>query len=218
MDPSVLADTIKQPNLIPLIRDFLRHQLHPTFNSSDSDSSASSLPPLPFFNARISTYASAVATFHAPSDICGTGGMRRERIRAVPSWRRGPGRYDCLFVKSDPDQKGMLGLDVARARLFFSFTFRGKFYPCVLVHWYSRVYDHPDEDTGMWIIKRDRSDDGALSASVLHLDSVLRAAHLIGVYGDGLLQRGLSPLLSLDIFNSYYVNKFIDHHCFEIAC
>lgn len=43
--------------------------------------------------------------------------------------------------------------DVARVRLFFSFRFCGKFYPCALVHWYSRIGDSPDEDTGMWRVR-----------------------------------------------------------------
>lgn len=216
MKPFELANRINQPNLVLLICCFLREQLHPTYDSSDS--SVSSPTPLPFFDERLSIYPSALATFHAPSDICGTGGMRRERIRAVPSWRRGPGRYDCMFVKADPTAKGMLGLDVARARLFFSFTFKGKYYLCVLVHRYSRTDDQPDEDTGMWIVKRDLSDlDGVPSTSILHLNTIVRAAHLIGVYGDDYLPRGLSPTASLDIFRSYYVNKYTDHHSFEIA-
>lgn len=215
MAASELADQIKQPNLVPLIREFLRDQLRDP--ASESDSSTSTPPPLPFFNERISSYPSAVATFHAPSDLCGTGGMRRERIRAVPSWRRGPGRYDCMFINTDSEEPGMLGLEVARARLFFSFTFRGKFYPCVLAHWYSRIEDEPDEDTGMWIVERDINRDGAPNACILHLDSVVRAAHLIGNYGAKILPRGLSAERALDLFESYYVNKYIDHHGFEVA-
>ena len=52
-------------------------------------------------------------------------------------------------------------------------------------------------------------------ASVLHLDTIVRAVHLIGVYGANFLPKGLSPTQSLDIFRSYYVNKYIDHHSFE---
>jgi hypothetical protein len=46
------------------------------------------------------------ATYFAPSDASGVGGMRRER--------RGPLRHDCAFVNSDPDQEGMRGLHVVR--------------------------------------------------------------------------------------------------------
>lgn len=207
-----LADDINQPNLVPLIDRFLHQQLHP-----NSPNDTSTPPALLFFNETLSTYTSAVATFHAPSDICGTGGMCCERIRAVSSWRRGPGRYDCVFVSSDPDKPGMLGLEVARVRQFFSFTYRGKFYPCALVHWFSCVGDEPDEDTGMWVVERDLESDGAPSADVVHLDTLVRATHLIAVYGETWVPRGISPEQSLDIFESYYVNKYIDHHCFETA-
>lgn len=58
--------------------------------------------------------------------------MRRERIRAVKLWRKGPGRYDTIFVNTDPSADGRR-LDIARVRLFFSFSHDGTQYPCALV-------------------------------------------------------------------------------------
>jgi hypothetical protein len=55
--------------------------------------------------------------------------MRRERIRAVKSWRNGPGRYDTNFVNMDSSVYRMRGLDVARVRFFFSFSHNGVEYP-----------------------------------------------------------------------------------------
>ena len=52
----------------------------------------------------------AIATFYAPSDLSGIGGMHRERIRATPTWQNGPRRYDCVFVDNDPDIEGFAGL------------------------------------------------------------------------------------------------------------
>jgi hypothetical protein len=219
VDASKVAEAARQPDLtcdvILLIRHFLRDQLYP---NSGSSAATSPLPHRdPFFDETISIYTSAVATFYSPSDLCGTQGMRRERIRAIPSWRRGPGRYDCVFVNTDPTAEGMRGLDIARVRLFFSFKFRDKFYPCALVHWYSRIGDGPGENTGMWRVRQDCNADGSPSAAVIHLDSIVRAAHLIAVYGKEFIPKGLSPGQSLDLFRTYYVNKFIDHHSFEIA-
>jgi hypothetical protein len=168
------------------------------------------------FHGYIRVCTSAVATFHAPSDISGVGGMCRERIRATTSWRKGSARYDCAFVETDPALRGMHGLDITRVRLFFSFVYNGITYPCALVHWYSRIGDGPDENTGMWVVEPDWGPDGPCE-SVIHLDCILRAAHLIGVYGDGPLPCGLTAENSLDSFNSYFINKFIDHHAFEIA-
>jgi hypothetical protein len=39
--------------------------------------------------------------------------MRRECIRAVRSWHKGPPRYDCVFVVTDETAEGMRSLDVA---------------------------------------------------------------------------------------------------------
>lgn len=211
--PFDLGDDIKQPNFVMLIREFLRQQLHPASNSSDS--SDATPPPLPFFNDRISTYSSAVATFQSPSDLCSVK-PRRQRIHAVSNWRNREARYDCMLVETDAEAEAMLGMDIARARMFFSFTFCGKFYPCVLAHWYSRVDDAVDENTRMWVVKQDL-ELGKPCAAVLHLDSILRAVHLVPVYGTStFIPRRLSPAHSLDIFKAFYINKYADHHSFEV--
>jgi hypothetical protein len=181
------------------------------------EASSSTSSDHPEFCTKISVYSSAVATFYAPSDVSGIGGMRCERIHAIDSWRNGPGRYDCIFVNTDPSMDGMLGLDIARVRLFFSFKHEDTILPCALVHWFSRVGDSPDEHTGMWIVKPDLAEDGTHIASVIHIDTIFRAAHLMPVYGNDAVPRYLSFTHSLDAFHSYYVNKYIDHHAFEIA-
>ena len=220
VDVHDLAIELDQPDFVFLISKFLQEQSH--FNTraeptSDSLLSNGPTTSLPRFRESVSVYTSAVATFYAPSDICGTGGMRRERIHAVPSWRGGAGRYDCAFINTDPTAEGMRGLDVARVRLFFSFKYNDTFYPCALVHWFSRVGESADEDVGMWIVEPDFDVDGRPKAAVLHLDTFVRAAHLIGINGKNFLPKGLSFSDSLNIFRAYYVNKFIDHHSFEIA-
>jgi hypothetical protein len=203
-----------------LIREFLHEQLHPDSEAQSLISANSTLNTLPNFRdtEKISVYKSASATFYAPSDLSGIGGMRRECIRAVQSWRRGPPRYDCVFVVTDDTAEGMRSLEVARVRLLFSFMYAGTYYPCALVHWFSRMGDIPDEDTGLWMVEPDHDTvDGSLHAAVIHLDAVLRAAHLIGVYGSDILPKDLSFTDSLDAFRSFYVNKFIDSHAFLIA-
>lgn len=212
VDPAEFGPTIDQPDLTYHIQQFLYQQ-----QASDSEShSSASISSLPEFYDRIAIFPSTVATFYAPSDISGIGGMRSERIRAVDSWRDGPARRDCVFVNTDATAKGFRGLDVARVRLFFSFTEDGISFPCALVQWFSRVGDEPDEDTGMWVVKPDIV-DGTHNTSVIHLDSIVRAAHLLGVCANGPVPRHLDYSQTLDVFQSFYVNKYIDHHAFEIA-
>lgn len=111
----------------------------------------------------------------------------------------------------------MLGLDIASARQFFSFTFRGKLYTCVLVHWFKQCGIWPSDDTGMWVVEQELDKDGKQMACILHLDTIIRAAHLIAVYGEEFVTRNLLPGYSLDIFQKYYINKYTDHHSFAIA-
>jgi hypothetical protein len=122
-----------------------------------------------------------------------------------------------MFINTDPTIEGMCSLDVACIHLFFSFKFYNTVYPCVLIHWFSHVGNRPDQDTGMWIVKHNLYSDGSPRAAVIHLNTILRGAHLIGVYGKGFLPKELSFTDSLDVFHAYYVNKYIDHHSFEIA-
>jgi hypothetical protein len=109
--PDEIADRIDQPDLVDLIQRFLYHQHH---SDSDLEVTSGTTSQLPKLYAKIHVHTSTVSTFYAPSDISGIGGMRCERIRAVDTWRRGPGQYDCVFVNTDSSANGMRGLDIAR--------------------------------------------------------------------------------------------------------
>ncbi|EIM91981.1 uncharacterized protein STEHIDRAFT_46596, partial [Stereum hirsutum FP-91666 SS1] len=53
---------------------------------------------------------------------------------------------------------------------------------------------------------------------VIHLDALIRAAHLIPVYGnDFRVPTKWKHTDSLDAFSMFYVNKFVDHHAHEIV-
>ena len=70
--------------------------------------------------------------------------------------------------------------------------------------------------TGLWIVHPDIT-CGRRNQSVLHLDSFLWGAHLIPVYGKERLPVDFDYNYSLDAFDAFYVNKYIDHHANEIA-
>jgi hypothetical protein len=53
--------------------------------------------------------------------------------------------------------------------------------------------------------------------SIVHLDAILRSAHLMGIAGVHHIPRHLLHTDSLDAFKSFYVIKFIDYHAHEIA-
>lgn len=160
---------------------------------------------------------SATVIFHAPSDLAGTGGMRREQIRCTRSWRKGAARHDCIYVEQEPDLEGFRGLFAARVKLLFRFKYQEVWFPCMLVEWFSTVGNEPDELTGMWVVEPDYAGNGRRSCSVIHVDSVLRNAHLIPAYGSAFIPHDLTLDDSLDAFNAFYVNKYADHHSYEIV-
>ena len=107
----------------------------------------------------------------------------------------------------------MCGLNVARVQLFFLFRYNGVEFPCALVEWFTRV--GVDHLTGMWVVCPDVIHNRQ-SRGVIHLDAILRAAHLIPIYGSDLLPLEIDSLILLDTFKGYYMNKYIDHHTHEI--
>jgi hypothetical protein len=69
----------------------------------------------------------------------------------------------------------------------------------------------------MWVVEPDSHPDGSAFTTIIHLDSILRTAHLIPVYGQDTIPTGILLAYLLEVFYLYYVNKYIDHHTFEIA-
>ncbi len=145
--------------------------------------------------------------------------MHRERIHAVPSWRSEGPQNDCVFLDGDPMLPGFRGLHAARVLLLFSFKFQRVRYPCALVSWFQPVDNKPDEDTGMWVVAPvlDSQSSTRRRMSMVHLDTVLQNAHLIGKAGQEFIPRGLEHYESLDAFKAFYVNKYADHHAHTIA-
>ncbi|KAJ7930653.1 hypothetical protein B0H13DRAFT_2228231 [Mycena leptocephala] len=215
-NPDALAQHLNLPHLVPLVRRFLYGQDNP---DRDFDVPLANIPldDCPDAPGSIKVFPSAAAKFYAPSDQSGIAGMLRERIRAVRSWRGGPSRHDCVFVEGDPELPGFRGLLAARILLFMSFKYRGVTYPCALVTWFSAIGDEPCPDVGMWMVEPDLDNRGQRVMDIIHVDTILRRAHLIGVYGDHFLPRHFKYSDSLDSFKAFYINKYADHHTHEIA-
>ncbi|KAG0704886.1 hypothetical protein DFH29DRAFT_981215 [Suillus ampliporus] len=196
-DVHTLGDELKLPNFPQMIQEFLHDQTHATdLNPPVFDPTSALL-----FSGNVSIFNSAAASFYAPSDLSGSGGMRCEHIRAVPSWRGGAPRHDCVFVNMNTDADLMNGLAVAQVLCFFSFNNRTSFF----------------RYTGMYVIAPATLEDDTPDISIIHIDCIFRAAHLIPVYGSNFLPRAITIHDSYDVFRSYFVNKYADHHAFEIA-
>ncbi|KAI9570938.1 hypothetical protein HD554DRAFT_2203708 [Boletus coccyginus] len=110
----------------------------------------------------------------------------------TPSWQHGAAHYDTVLINVD-------------VLCLFSFPFLGNTFPCTLVHWYKRIGSQPDNSTGLWML------------SVIHLNSIFRVVHLLSIFNNS---TPIHPVVnlhnSLNAFKGYYMNKFADHHSFEI--
>lgn len=194
--------------LMSLIEQFLSTQLN-------QDLPEGLRPGVMLTGDKLKVFGSATATFYAPSDRSGRHGMMTERIRATPNWRGEGLRNDTVFLSNGVDLPGMHGLRIARVRLLFSFQHDDLLYPCALVETFQTVGDAPDHNTGMWVVKPEIGTDGYPVTTVVRIDSILRAAHLMPIFGKDHIPIDFDRTATLDAFAGYYVNKFIDHHAHE---
>ena len=115
------------------------------------------------------------------------------------------------------DKLPMTGYTIARVLVFFSFTYAGDDFPVALVWWYTFSDDarHRDEATGMWLVEWEfRGEEPHLV--VVHVGSIFRAVHLLPFFGKEWVPQGFSHNDTLDKYTEFYVNRFADHHSFEI--
>ncbi|TFK62832.1 hypothetical protein BDN72DRAFT_776652 [Pluteus cervinus] len=198
-----------------LLRRFLYEQLHP------NPSEAVELSDCPFIDPlmHIKINHSVRAIFSAPSDRSNIRCLRQEIIRATPNWKNTGPRHDCVFINDAPGEGrcGFTSLGVAQVQLFFTFEHDQITYPCALVHWFRTVGDEPSSTTRMWKVKPLYNGANQRVQSIVHANSIVRSAHLVGVYGEQFLDSKYTYQRSNTAFKSYYVNKFVDHHAYEIA-
>ncbi|KAH9943733.1 hypothetical protein B0H21DRAFT_779671 [Amylocystis lapponica] len=115
---------------------------------------------------------------------------------------------------SDPSCAGMCGIAVVRVVGIFAFTYDDVHYPCALVEWFELESKQPDAVTGLYVVKPDIT-DGKRVVTLIHLDSIVRAVHLIGVYHATLIPTDFHFSYTLDVFDAFYVNKYADYHSHE---
>ncbi|KAI6141331.1 hypothetical protein BKA82DRAFT_4018909 [Pisolithus tinctorius] len=189
-----LAAELCLPQLPNILHHFLYSQLFPTDDLDDIVLNECSP-----YDGSVHVYNSACSTFFALSDLCGLYGMHCEHIRSCPMWRNEGPCFNCIFVVTDPEAEGTL-------------------HPCAVVCWFNRMGDGPDKATGMWIICPSYNAHNVPHIAIIHINVIYHAAHLIPVYAaHNINTRDIKPHDSYDTFNSFYVNKFADHHAFEIA-
>lgn len=210
-----LGQYIQQENLEDLVQRFLFYQQNPAFAGSPPLSACPAIEDV----EDISVFHSAKAVFCAPSNPSGIGGLYCEMIRSTSKWRTSgitAPRQDCVLLNTGSDAVGARGLDVARVHLFFSFVMGEETFECALIHEFCKTYLDPDPDTGMWVIEPDYNGDRYRIMSVVHVNSIIRAAHLLPVFRDGSpILREINFTHMLNVFKAFYLNKYIDYHAFK---
>jgi len=210
-----LGQHIQQANLEELVRIFLFYQQNPTSAGTPPITSCPTIESV----EDISVFHSARAIFCAPSNPSGIGGLYRETIRCTPKWKTSgitAPRQDCVLLETGSDIAGVRGLDIARVHLFFSFAFGEEVFECALIHEFCKSFTDPDPDNSMWIFEPDYNDGRYRIMSVVHVDSIIRAAHLLPVFKDETpITREVNFTNTLDVFKAFYLNKYIDYHAFE---
>ena len=211
---AALANELNIHNLSELIQTYLFGQLFP---DNDCNPANVSLLECPGYQGKISIYSSTSSTFYAPSDLSGTGSMQCKYIHATPTWRQEGPQYDCVFIITNPELEGMHGMDIAHVLCFFSFKTQRNHHCCAVVHWFDHIGDAPDEATGMWMVHPSFACSKQPNITVIHIDAIFHAAHLIPAYDRNFISPEIGPHNSYDSFHHFYINKFVDHHAFEIV-
>ncbi|KIJ19089.1 hypothetical protein PAXINDRAFT_70240 [Paxillus involutus ATCC 200175] len=67
------------------------------------------------------------------------------------------------------------------------------------------------------MVEPEFDENGNCLVTVIHLDSILCPAHLIGIYGAEFIPHDLKYTDSLSAFSAFYVNKFSDYHAHQLA-
>ena len=192
----LLVVHINHPHIPEALQWFLYDHVNPDADVSPANINIEECPD---FTGRILVYHSAIARFFAPSDLCGAGGMYCEQIHSHPDWQGKYVWYDTMFVKTGSELDPMHGMTIGCALLFFSLTFRDEYLPCALIQWLvpSNV---PNENTGMWVVQSEFTGNGHRTLSVIYIDCVARAAHLLPIYRTSFIPEDLQFLTHLMYF------------------
>ncbi|KAI0065531.1 hypothetical protein BV25DRAFT_1868788 [Artomyces pyxidatus] len=206
-----LAEEVGQPRLQELVRRFLFSQIYVDFEGDFETVPLGDCPP---FSGAVSVFHNARATFYAPSEEAGPEGMHSELFRSTPAWYGQYERRDTVLVQNGSEDDVMRGMVVGRVMLLMQFTHEDVRYSCALVEWFLPVDDEPDPVTGMWIVKPEMV-HGRRNVGVIHLDCMVRACHLIGLYGHKRLDKDFHFADSHVAFKGFYLNRYADYHSHE---
>ncbi|KAJ3554372.1 hypothetical protein NP233_g12436 [Leucocoprinus birnbaumii] len=170
--------------LLPTVRRFLYDQLNPDAEIMGMAAELDLYPMIdPFIHA--SVYHSAACLIQAPGSkrsLRPRRNMRREYIRASPNWRNTGPRHDCVLVDGDPQNNGFLGFNVGQVH-FFRFEWNEKSYDFAFLQWFGKAQATACPNTVLWMVQPQVNLRKERVCSLVHIDKIYSAVHLIGSTG-----------------------------------
>jgi len=143
--------------------------------------------------------------------------MCHERIHSMPCWQNEYPRCDTVFVETNADVPGMQGMVIGHVLLFISFLYQGACHDCAFINWLVIHGDSPDPETGLWVVKPEYMGNRR-TVALIPMDCIARGAHLLPVYSAATpLPATFHFACSLDVFQAFFVNRFVDHHAHEFV-
>lgn len=155
-----------------------------------------------------------------------------DRIRAVAA-KAGRGRkqtvaahFDTVFI-DDPDvpmdelerrsPRSVTGTRIARVRVIFNLPaqFGSWPHPLAYVEWYTPLR-RKDPGTNLYLVSRSTR-NGKPNASIISIDRIRRAAHLVPKYGRK-ISRALTKDNALDVATEFRVNSYISVDLRTVDC
>ena len=146
--------------------------------------------------------------------------MYIEYICSTPNWRNEGPCHDCVFIDTKEHEINLREIDayeVACVLAFFSFHHAQDYYACAIVRWFDKVRNGPDENTSMWKVCPAALANCSLHITIIHVEKIYHAAHLIPIYGNWPIPQDITPLTSYNTFHLFYINKYVNHHAFEMV-
>ena len=195
---------INQPKFPLVLRQFLYKCHHP-----EEPIAPSMIEECPGFDDMIRVHHSALATFYAPSNLSGSGGLWCEWIWSAPNFF-GHLHHNTAFIVINDSQPGMEGMEIGCVLPFFSFEYRCKNISCVLINWFVHG-DGCDPDTEMWTVRQGFDHHGEPTLEVIHLDSIAWVAHLLPIYGQ-CIPEDFDYHTMLDTYSLLFVNHYCNGH------
>ena len=69
----------------------------------------------------------------------------------------------------------------------------------------------------MWIVTQEIGQTKQPALGLININSIVHSVHLIGIAGSHLVPYEVDHTNALEAFKTFYINKYIDYHTYEVV-